>query len=303
MDGSRQGPNDRFDETAATTKIAQAAVGRWIRRLRGALERLPDPVRLEAAALREERIAVTLLAEMHRIPRGSVRVSLPDYDGDGTGQVVVELDPAKTVREQAEKRLKTVRKDRRASRILPERQRVLEAELAEAVALEALLRTDPVDRESTRRRRSLLESLEARLLPRGLWPTPPRIKAEPPERKPVRWTLPEGWLLLAGRSGAENDFLTTRIARPDDLWFHVANVPGSHVVLRSPDGRATPAPPQLLERAASLAAWLSKLRAQDLVEVRYTERKRVRKPRKAPVGSVVMEQSRSILVRPAPPPT
>lgn len=302
MDGSRQGPNDRFDETAATTKIAQAAVGRWIRRLRGALERLPDPVLLEADALGRERIAVTLLAEMHRIPRGSVRASIPDYGGDGTGLLVVELDAASTVREQAERRLKTVRKDRRASRILPERKRILEAELVEAISFEARLRTDPTDRESTRQRRSLLETLEARLLPRGLWPTPPRVKAEPPERRPVRWTLPDGWILLAGRSGAENDFLTTRIAKPDDLWFHVANVPGAHVVLRSPDGRPSPAPPQLLERAASLAAWLSKLRAQDLVEVRYTERKRVRKPRKAPVGSVVMDQSRSILVRPAPPP-
>jgi predicted ribosome quality control (RQC) complex YloA/Tae2 family protein len=109
--------------------------------------------------------------------------------------------------------------------------------------------------------------------------------------------------LLAGRSGTENDFLTTRIARSEDLWFHVANVPGAHVVLRSPDGRAGTPPPELVERAASLAAWLSRLRAQDTVEVRWTERKRVRKPRKAPAGTVVMDQSRSLLVRPAPPPS
>lgn len=304
MDGSRQGTNTAFEECLERNQVAMGAVRRWIRRLEGSLERLGDPASLLELSETQERLSRTLLSEMHRIPRGATEVLLPDYTGDGTGQVAMILDPALPVRDQAEAMLRQARKRRREARILPERRSLLEHERAEAIEWSTFLSMDLApDRASVRERMARLDALETRLSPRGLWPVPPRIRESAPPRLPVRWSLPDGWILMAGRSGTENDFLTTRIARPDDLWFHVANVPGSHVVLRSPDGRGTAAPPApLVERAASLAAWLSRLRAQSSVEVRYTERKRVRKPRKAPAGSVVMDQSRSILVKPAPPP-
>ena len=304
MDGSRQGTNTAFEECLERNRVACGAVQRWMRRLQGALGKLEVPATLLDWADTQERLSRTLLSEMHRIPRGATEVSLPDYSGDGTGRVRMILDPATPVREQAERMLQQARKRRREARILPERRARVEAELLEAMDWSETLGQEPgQDRLSVRERMSRLDELEARLSPRGLWPVPPRVREAAPPRLPVRWTLPDGWILMAGRSGTENDFLTTRIARPDDLWFHVANVPGSHVVLRSPDGRATsPAPAEMVERAASLAAWLSRMRAQTSVEVRYTERKRVRKPRKAPAGTVVMDQSRSILVKPAPPP-
>lgn len=304
MDGSRQGTNTRFEECLERNRVAIGAVQRWMRRLQGTLGKLEDPTTLVAWADTQECLSRTLLSEMHRIPRGATQVSLPDYSGDGTGVLQHELDPAIPVREQAERMLHQARKRRREARILPQRRALVEAELVEATTWSDLLEKEPgPDRLAVRERMTRLDELESRLSPRGLWPVPPRVRDEIPHRVPVRWTLPDGWILMAGRSGAENDFLTTRIARPDDLWFHVANVPGAHVVLRSPDGRSTtPPPPALVERAASLAAWLSRMRAQSIVEVRYTERKRVRKPRKAPAGSVSMDQSRSILVKPAPPP-
>lgn len=304
MDGSRQGTNTAFEECLERNRIATGAVGRWMRRLDRALDSLADPASLEEDSRSLENLARTLLSEMHGIPRGATRASLPDYTGDGTGRIQLELDPAVPVRDQAERMLQQARKRRREARILPQRRAALEAELEEGRAWAELLATElSPDRASVRSRMARLDALEERLSPRGLWPAPPRVREEAPPRRPVRWTLPGGWILMAGRSGAENDFLTTRIARPEDLWFHVANLPGSHVVLRSPDGRgSTPPPEPLVERAASLAAWLSRARAQASVEVRYTERKRVRKPRKAPAGSVVMDQSRSILVKPTPPP-
>lgn len=291
------------------------------------MARLGDAADATTRADRAELLARTLLAHLAAIPRGAGTARLPDYTGDGTGTVEIALDPSLGPRACAERMLREARKQRRGAAMIPQREAAILAELEEIRNWEQRIEEgwkgaaepevqgprdgsaglDKLDQRLDRRRcrrelEQTLEQLEKRMLPRGLWPTPPRTREAEPERKPVRWILDDGWILMAGRSGTENDFLTTRIARPDDLWFHVANVPGAHVILRSPDGKPVTPPPARIEQAAAVAAWLSRMRAQERVEVRYTERRRVRKPRKAPAGTVVMEQSRSILVAPAPPP-
>ena len=182
----------------------------------------------------------------------------------------------------------------------------LAAEIREALAwqdeLSAWDGNAGIPRAERKSRMARLDELRRRLLPRGLWPQPPRRAERPREDLPMRFPLEGGWILLAGRSGTENDLLTGKIARADDLWLHAAHAPGAHVILKSPDGRPTPPPAHLLERAASLAAWLSKLRPQEKAEVLWTRRRNVRKPRKAPPGSVLLEHSESVFVRPAPPP-
>ena len=56
----------------------------------------------------------------------------------------------------------------------------------------------------------------------------------PPEPKLWQHELPGGWIVLAGRTDADNDRLSLKVARPNDWWFHVRGMPGSHVVLRVP---------------------------------------------------------------------
>ena len=115
----------------------------------------------------------------------------------------------------------------------------------------------------------------------------------------------EEYAIAPGDTGSPDvqiALLTKRIALPHDLWFHAAHVPGSHVILRSPDGKPAPVPPALVELAAGVAAWLSKLRAQGVAEVHVAEKRNVRKPRKAPPGSVVLDHARTLRVKPVPPP-
>lgn len=323
MASARQGTFDPVAEIRHRLDIARKALERWSRRLRKALDSLADPAESLERAERAELLARTLLSHLSSIPKGSSTARLPDYGGDGTGTVEIPIDPAKGPRSTAEAMLHQSRKARRTAAMVPLRTAELEGELSEVAQWQQRLEestggaglppdtpTDdperPLDKSTLRRQRAnlekVLDELETRLTPRGLWPVPPRVREAPVPKAPVRWSLDGGWILMAGRSGTENDFLTTRMARPDDLWFHVANIPGAHVILRSPDGKPAAAPRELVERAAGLAAWLSRYRSQERVEVHYTERRRVRKPRKAPAGTVVMDQSRSILVAPAPPP-
>src|SRR5262245_7013726 len=84
--------------------------------------------------------------------------------------------------------------------------------------------------------------------------------SSPPEagRRMRRYTLANGWQVLVGRTDTDNDELTFRVARPEDWWFHVRGMPGSHVILQGPPG-ADP-DRQTLTRAAAIAAYHSKAR-------------------------------------------
>ena len=112
--------------------------------------------------------------------------------------------------------------------------------------------------------------------------------------------LSGGWEVRVGRSNSENDELTHRWASQRDLWFHARGAQGSHAVLRVGSGKGEP-PREIIEAAAAIAAWFSKARNSSLVPVAYTEKRYVRKPRKAPVGTALMMREKVIMVTPALP--
>jgi predicted ribosome quality control (RQC) complex YloA/Tae2 family protein len=107
-----------------------------------------------------------------------------------------------------------------------------------------------------------------------------------------------GLEILVGIDDESNDELTFRVARPNDLWFHVNGAPGSHVVLRCQDS-AQPPDKKSVQEAAALAAWFSKLRQGGNVSVHYCEARQVSKPRGVKAGSVNIRQFKKIIVKPA----
>jgi hypothetical protein len=104
--------------------------------------------------------------------------------------------------------------------------------------------------------------------------------------------LPGGFTLYWGRDGHANQYVTFRLARPGDVWFHVQQGSGAHVVVRRPD-RDTPLPFAVIEEAAGLALKNSSMRTAAHVPVVYTERRYVRHRRGAP-GSVFYEREKVI---------
>lgn len=120
--------------------------------------------------------------------------------------------------------------------------------------------------------------------------------------RPFRRYLIDGrWEVWVGRHNRENDALTHRAAHHRDLWFHAQGVSGSHVILRTA-GRPEQVPKVILAKAAALAAQNSKARHASLVPVVYTEKRYVRKPRKAPAGTAVCLREKSLFVKPGVPP-
>jgi predicted ribosome quality control (RQC) complex YloA/Tae2 family protein len=123
-----------------------------------------------------------------------------------------------------------------------------------------------------------------------------------PRRRDYRFRLVEyplrgDWKALVGRTDADNDFLSLKVAQPDDWWFHVRGVPGGHVILQGPPGEQPDR--ETLKRAAAIAAYHSKARKGGLVAVSCTRARYVTKPRGAKAGTVQIRKEILIKVRPA----
>ena len=113
------------------------------------------------------------------------------------------------------------------------------------------------------------------------------------DRVARRFTSPDGMEILVGRTARDNDTLTFQIASQRDFWLHVAGCPGSHVIVRNPEGLPS-LPRETLRFAAVLAARHSKARAAGQVSVHVAQVKDVSKPKGAPPGRVSLKRYRSV---------
>lgn len=115
------------------------------------------------------------------------------------------------------------------------------------------------------------------------------------ESKPLNYISSDGFTILVGRNNKQNDQLTLRVAKKDDVWFHVKGIPGSHVIIK--DGSR--APENTLYEAALLAAYYSKGKLSSNVPVDYTEVKNVFKPKGAKPGMVNYVEYKTLFVTPS----
>jgi predicted ribosome quality control (RQC) complex YloA/Tae2 family protein len=113
------------------------------------------------------------------------------------------------------------------------------------------------------------------------------------------YELPGGYQVLAGKTDAENDFLSIKFAAPNDYWFHVRGMPGSHVILRL--GEKEEPAKDIIKQAAAVAAYHSKARSGGVVPVSCTRAKHVTKSRGDKPGTVHIRKEIVLKVRPAVP--
>jgi hypothetical protein len=152
--------------------------------------------------------------------------------------------------------------------------------------------------------RELLDHPRIRRLLRQYYPSrraalpvaaPTRRKVIPARLLPRRFRTGDGLEIWVGRSDEGNDYLTTRLARGNDLFFHLDGYPGSHVVLRT-EGRSDPPPASLLD-ACELAVHFSRLKTAGRADVHVAPIKNVRKPKGAKPGLVFVTGGKTIHVR------
>jgi len=267
----------------------RTALARQIRRKKRAVAKVRAELDESVRAEEFRRNGRLLLARKDTIRRGRTPVEVLDYDGRTT--VVIDVDPALDAQRNAEAYFRRARKSERRAERAPKRLGELEEELARLTA-----RSDEVGEASDED----LERLEEESIPARK--EPPGRKA-PSERAMYRtYTVSGDWQVLVGKSNRDNDVLSHRIAKPDDLWFHAHQAAGSHVVLRRAGRKDEPDRQAILE-AAAIAAFHSKAGRSSKVAVSYTEKRHVRKPRGAKPGLAVLKREKVVMVRPELPET
>ncbi len=112
--------------------------------------------------------------------------------------------------------------------------------------------------------------------------------------KPYHYLSSDGYDIYVGKNNLQNDYLTFQLATGNDWWFHAKGVPGSHVLVRTKV--ETDIPDRTFEEAGRLAAYYSKNRGQDKVEIDYIQKKHVKKPNNAKPGFVVYYTNYSLMI-------
>lgn len=110
----------------------------------------------------------------------------------------------------------------------------------------------------------------------------------------------DGFTVYVGKNNKQNDYLTCKLARNNDLWFHTKDIHGSHVVLRL-DKNVKKAPDSVIYKCATIAAYFSKAKMSQNVPVDYTYIKYVKKPNGAKPGMVIYTDNKTLYVNPKAP--
>ena len=115
---------------------------------------------------------------------------------------------------------------------------------------------------------------------------------------PFHYLSSDGYHIYVGKNNLQNEELTFRFASGNDLWFHAKGIPGSHVIVKSEGKSKEELPDRLFEEAAALAAYYSKGRGNDKVEIDYVEKKQVKKVNGAKPGFVIYHTNYSMVAAP-----
>ena len=111
--------------------------------------------------------------------------------------------------------------------------------------------------------------------------------------RPMHYISSDGYHMYVGKNNLQNDELTFSLAVGNDWWFHAKGAPGSHVIVKT---NGDELPDRTFEEAGRLAAYYSKNRGSDKVEIDYVEKKHVKKPNGAKPGFVVYYTNYSLVI-------
>lgn len=229
--------------------------------------------------------AELVTANIYRLRRGDRSLDCEDYYDPACPVVHIELDPLKTPQQNAAALYKEYNKLKAAEQHLTVLTREGERQLDYLNSVLDELERAETDRDLSDIRRELTETGYIRARKGG---KAERVKPQ----SPLKFISDDGLEILAGRSNAQNDELTLKLARRTDYWLHTQRVHGSHVIIRC-EGEEPP--PRTLEQAAGIAAYYSQARGAGKVQVDYTMVRNVRKPSGALPGKVIYTDHKTLL--------
>lgn len=283
-----------YDERDRIERTHQRAQDLF-RLLHNTIERISRKINVQKAELNEcaNRETLRIYAELiqanqYQLQKGSFYYDLYNYY-DNNNVVRIKADPALTPSQNAQKYYKEYKKSRTAEEKLNELISSGEQELLYIESVLDLLTRSNTERELSEIRTELAE--QGYLRSRQTRNKQKQQKALPP----IEYRSTDGFTILVGRNNIQNDRLSLKLAHNYDMWLHVKNIPGSHVVVVSNGVQVSDL---AVSQAAIIAAYHSRARDSSQVPVDFTYIKNLRKPQGAKPGKVIYNTYQTLTVNP-----
>jgi predicted ribosome quality control (RQC) complex YloA/Tae2 family protein len=273
-------------ENAARAATARGELTRKISQQQKLLKQLERDLGGHTNPEQHKRIGDLLLANLSTAKRNGDRVTLVDYFAEDAPAIEVEVDRNLSLQEEAARRFARYSRSKRAITQIQSRIELGQEQLRKLQAEQESLEETIADGTTLTSGKTSVPPTSAG----GTKKPPPKVAGT------RRYLSSDGFEILVGRTSNDNDQLTFKIARPNDLWLHASDYGGSHVVIRRQTRKEVPH--QTIIEAAQLAAYFSQAKKDPKVDVHFTERKFVTKPKGAKPGLVRLQRFKNITVTP-----
>ena len=281
---------DRRDAMRQKSQAVRKTVQNLVTRLK---KKLAIQEKELAATLDRERLRQLgdiLTANIHRIQKGQTKVVCEDFYDENMAEIEIQISPILSPQQNAAKFYKDYTRMKNAQRELTHQMELGRGELE---YLQSVL--EELNRAGTE---AELEEIRQELQSGGY------LKADSGKKRvkqgklpPMRFESTDGYSIYVGRNNRQNDELTFKSARKDDIWCHASKVHGSHVIISC--GGTTP-PDDTITQAAQLAAHYSEAVGGQNLPVDVTPVKQVKKLPGAKPGMVIYHTYRTVIVNPYP---
>ncbi|MFH0066684.1 NFACT family protein [Peribacillus sp. NPDC056705] len=228
-----------------------------------------------------------LTANLYQMKKGMKEIEVVNYYDEEQSMVNIPLDPLKNPSDNAQKYFSRYQKSKNAVGVVQEQIEKTKLELSYFEALHQQLQSaSPRD----------IEEIREELQEEGyIRQKKKKGMKKPANAKPQLETYyaTDGDLIFVGKNNKQNDYLTNKFARRDEIWLHTKDIPGSHVVIRneSPSEKT-------IKEAAVLAAFFSKAQQSSSVPVDFTQVRHVKKPNGSKPGFVIYDQQQTVYITP-----
>jgi len=281
---------DRKDAMRQKSQAVRKTVQNLVTRLKRKLAIQEKELAATFDRERLRQLGDILTANIHRIQKGQTKVTCEDFYDENMAQIEIPLSPILSPQQNAAKYYKDYAKLKNAEKELTRQMELGETELQ---YLQSVL--EELNRAQTE---AELEEIRQELQAGGY------LKADSGKKRvkqgklpPMRFESTDGYPIYVGRNNRQNDELTFKSARKDDIWCHASKVHGSHVIISC--GGTTP-PDDTVTQAAQLAAYYSEATGGQNIPVDVTPVKQVKKLPGAKPGMVIYHSYRTAIVNPYP---
>ena len=228
-----------------------------------------------------------LKANLYALKRGQAFADVPNYYSENLETVRIPLDVSLSPSDNANKYFKEYKKTYTAEQTL---KALTEKDKEELVYFDSVL--DSIERSTTL---ADITQIREELAEAGYIKQSYQRKKTAPATQFKEYTSHEGYRILVGKNNKQNDYLTTVLANKNDLWFHVKNIAGSHVLVLCGGNDVSD---ETILQAAGLAAFNSKAASSSNVAVDYTPVKFIKKPNGDKAGMVIYTTNKTVYVTP-----